>query len=297
MTGQVQNRERTASRLLDSSARNSFDPDVDIDWESALDPDMPYAPFERVSLYGTPLWERLSHRQRVELSKHEVASIASVGLWFEVILMQVLARYIYDRNPRTSHAQYALTEIGDETRHSLMFAKMTAKFGTPSYRPARMVHELGRIFTMVAGGPSMFAGVLVAEETLDRLQRESMDDPQIQPLVRMVNRIHVVEEARHVRFAREELARQVPKLSKPALAVHQHMTAVVAYFVMDSLIQPTVYASVGLDPVRARKVARANPHYLRTRQWMGEKIIGYLDEVGMISSRERVWWRRAALIR
>ncbi|WP_187369606.1 AurF N-oxygenase family protein [Fodinicola acaciae] len=293
---QLQDRERTASRLLDSSARNSFDPDVDVDWSCDLDPDLPYAPFKRVSLYGTPVWDRLTHRQRVELSKHEVASIAGVGLWFEVILMQVMARYIYDRNPRTPHAQYALTEIGDETRHSLMFAKMTAKFGTPSYKPARLVHELGRIFTVVASGPSMFAGVLVAEETLDRLQRESMEDPDIQPLVRMVNRIHVVEEARHVRFAREELVRQMARHSKVGLAVHQHLTAVVAFYVMDSIIQPSVYRSVGLDPVAARKQAKANPYYLETRRWMGEKIMAYLDEVGMISARDRIWWRRAGLI-
>jgi len=51
----------------------------------------------------------------------------------------------------------------------------------------------------------MFAGTLVAEEITDQLQREAMKDNTLQPLTRMVSKIHVTEEARHVRYAREEL--------------------------------------------------------------------------------------------
>ena len=66
------------------------------------------------------------------------------------------------------------------------------------------------MFRLVAPtGPSMWAGTLVAEELLDRLQREGMADERLQPLTRMVARIHVIEEARHVRFAREELVREM----------------------------------------------------------------------------------------
>ena len=39
----------------------------------------------------------------------------------------------------------------------------------------------------------MFASVLVAEETTDRLQRESMHDERVQPMLRAVSRVHVVE--------------------------------------------------------------------------------------------------------
>ena len=64
----------------------------------------------------------------------------------------------------------------------------------------------------------MFAAILIAEEILDAFQRETMADESVQPLVRMVSRIHVVEEARHVRYAREELARQVAAAGPARLA-------------------------------------------------------------------------------
>ena len=58
-------------------------------------------------------------------------------------------------------------------------------------------------------GPSAYASILVAEELLDTWQRELMKDERVQPITRMVARIHVLEEARHMTFAREEVKRQM----------------------------------------------------------------------------------------
>lgn len=273
---------KTAVRLLGSSSKNSYDPDIDIDWDAEVDVDMAFMPFERVSLYGTPLWERMSEQQRIELSKQELASVAGTGLWFEIILIQMLARWAYHQDPQDPRTQYALTEIGDETRHIVMFAKAIARMGAPTYRPRALVHQLGRVYKAVARGPALFAPVLVAEEITDRLQRSMLNDETIHPLVRMVNRIHVVEEARHVRFAREEVARQMSDIGPLGKVISNLASAVVAAFVVSTLISPEVYRSVGLDPKDAVKAARANPHYAETRRWMGEKIMGFLSEQGMV---------------
>jgi hypothetical protein len=132
----VPDRDKTATRLLGSSSRNSYDPLLDIDWDAPVEElQRAYMPFERVSLYGTRLWDGLSEEQKVELSKHELASIASTGLWFEIILIQMLARYAYHQDPQAPHTHYALTEIGDETRHVIMFAKALSRLGMPTYRP------------------------------------------------------------------------------------------------------------------------------------------------------------------
>src|SRR5262245_782290 len=128
-------REKTAERLLRASAEHSYDPDVDIDWAAPLAPDRYFVPPHRSSLYGTALWDGLTEEQRITLTRHEAASIASLGIWFETILMQLLIRG-YDRlDPTAAHAQYALTEVADECRHSVMFGRMIARLGTPVYRP------------------------------------------------------------------------------------------------------------------------------------------------------------------
>src|SRR4051812_42562454 len=92
-------REATAQRLLRASLDPPYEPAPAIDGAPPPVPGAYYQAPERCSLYGTPLWDRLTEAQRIELSKHEVASIASVGVWFELILMQMLVRHAYDRDP------------------------------------------------------------------------------------------------------------------------------------------------------------------------------------------------------
>jgi hypothetical protein len=284
-----------AERLLRSSARQSYDPDVDIDWDAPVDPTLWGMQPERMSLYGTALWDGLSQEQRVTLSHHEVASIASVGLWFELLLMQMMLRDLYDEDPTSAHMHYALTEVGDECRHSTMFGKAIGHFGVPAYGPPAKVHRLGRLFNQVVRGPSAYASILVAEEILDTWQRELMRDERVQPVTRMVARIHVLEEARHMAFAREEVQRQLRDLSRVQLVVQQHLTSQTCLMVARSLVNPRVYESVGIDPRVGRRAALGNPHYRATMRWMGAKPLAFLRDNGLLPrSQERVW--RASLL-
>ena len=285
-----------AQRLLRSTAKQSYDPEVDLDWDAELVDGAWFMQPERLSLHGTPMWEAMSHEQRVELSRHEVASIASVGLWFEMILMQMVVRELYDQDPRSERTQYALTEIGDETRHSVMFGRAIARLGVPAYGATPQVHRLGRAFKTVASGVSAYASILVAEEILDRWQRELMRDERVQPLTRMVSRIHVLEEARHMTFAREEVERAVPTLSRAQLAWHRMITAQTSFMVARTLVNPQVYAAVGLDPREARRAALGNPSYQQTMAWMGLRVVGFLDEQGLIGPAERGVWKRSLLM-
>lgn len=207
--GLLKDREQVAERLLVSSAKHSFDPDKELDWDAPFEEGKWFWPPELVSLYGTPMWRKMSEEQRIALSQHEAAALASLGIWFEIILMQLLVRHIYDRAATSAHVRYALTEIEDECRHSKMFARLISKGDTPYYPVSRLHQNLGRVFKTISTTPGSFTATLLGEEILDWMQRLTFPDERVQPLVRGVTRIHVVEEARHVRYAREELRRQM----------------------------------------------------------------------------------------
>lgn len=284
-------------RLLKSSARHSYDPEVDLDWSAEEVPGLWAMQPERMSLYGTPLWEGLSEEKRRELSKHEVASIASVGLWFEILLMQLLLKDVYRSDPRTPRTHYALTEIADECRHSTMFGKAIGRFGVPAYGPRPQVKRLATIFPLIARGAGAYAAILIGEEPVDRWQRDMMNDERIQPMVRMTSRIHVLEEARHVSFARDELEKAVKGMSRAERLAQQALTAESAFVMMRSMVHPQVYAAVGIDPREGRRQALGNPHYRATIAWMGEKVMPYLEEQGMVGGgRIRRTWRASFLL-
>ncbi|SCG73002.1 AurF N-oxygenase family protein [Micromonospora inositola] len=289
-------REALATRLLTASLHTSYEPTVEIDWDAPHTPGAYWLPPRRSSLYGTPLWEQLGEERRVELTKHEVASAASAGLWFETILMQMLIRHYYDADPTSRHAQYALTEVADECRHSIMFGRLIEAMGCPVYRANRVDHLLGRFLKATATGPQMFAAILIAEEVLDAFQREIMADESLQPLIRMVSRIHVVEEARHVRFAREELARQVEAAGPLGLTYARLLIGRAAYSIANRLVHPDAYAAVGIPPAVGRATARANPHWRATLRWSAARVYDHLTSLDLVTGPGRLLWTRAALV-
>jgi P-aminobenzoate N-oxygenase AurF len=290
-------RERTAERLLRSTAGWSYDPDLDIDWSAPLAAGKGFLPEHRCSLYGTTLWDQLAPAQRLELGKHEAASVAGVGIWLEFLLMRMLSALAYRGDPATRHVQYALAEMAEECRHSTMFARMIERMGTPMYGPPKHVHAVGNVLAGLTRGPAMWGAILIGEEITDRYQRELVNDSSVQPLVRMVSRIHILEEARHIGFARAELARSVAATSRGSLPYHRALIARTAFIVSRSLISPEVYRSVGLDPRHARRVALANPCHQQTVRFGGEKIVEVLRDAGLVGHPGMFWWRRSFLIR
>jgi hypothetical protein len=245
----------------------------------------------------------LSLEQQILLSKHEIASIASVGLWFEIVLMQLLLKDVYRNDPTTARTQYELTEVADECRHSTMFGRAIGSFGVPAYGPRPAARKIGHLVPSVLRGAGAYAATLIGEEPVDRWQRDMMHDERIQPLVRMVSRIHVVEEARHVSFARDELEKSLVGLrekrsGKRELKWHQFVVAQAAYVTMRSLVHPDVYKAIGIDPMVGRRTALGNPNYRATIAWMGEKMVPYLTEQGLIpeSGRNRRTWEASFLV-
>ena len=289
-------REALSTRLLGSAAKKSYDPVVDIDWAAPIPDDLYGLSPEWSTLYGTPMWTTLTESQRVTLTIHEYCSISGVGIWFECLLMQLVLKDIYGEDPAQPHVQWALTEIADECRHSVMFARTAEKFGAPSYQPPASILRLGKAFVKRFDGPAAYAAILVAEEILDIFQRDLMKDERVQPLTRATSQIHVVEEARHMRFAREEIARRTPDLSSWQLRWHRAGVASVAAIVADNLVQPEVYASVGLDPKEAKAAARANTHYTDKLRDASSGLVAFLRDVGLIGGASELLWKRAHLL-
>lgn len=293
---EASDREETAGRLLASSARMSYDPMVEVDWDAPIPDDKYGLTPEWSTLYGTRLWDELTDEQRITLTKHEAASVSSVGLWFEILLMQMLLRDVYDRDKYSRHVQFALTEVADECRHSVMFARAGERLGMPNYGPHPAIHRLGRVWGHFFRGANAYASVMAAEEILDMMQREFMRDERVQPITRTVSKIHVLEEARHIRFAREEVVRRLQGAGRARLAIERMNTAVVVYFVMKSMVRADVYANAGLDPARARAEARANTHHQDKVRRSGAKLMQFLTEAGLVSRPTRLLYKRVHLI-
>nr|WP_244431637.1 diiron oxygenase [Segniliparus rugosus] len=289
----IGDREKTAARLLRSSVERVYDAEVDIDWDEPWAEGKTFGPTHRLSLYGTRIWDKLSPEQRVELSRHELASIFSFGLFAECMLSSGLFRQILAHGYATDTTRYALAEIGDETRHSTMFSRAINKLGVAPYQlPSAMTRIAGVGLYLIPLGPSMHGGTLLIEEILDRLQREATIDENVQPHLRQLFKIHVLEEARHITFAREELVRSYQACGRAARAFHRFILATMAWGVYPTLVNPLVYRNVlGMSPLRGMLASLLNPRYAENAKFAAEPMVRFFHEVGMVEGRftTRVW--------
>jgi hypothetical protein len=285
-----------AERLLASSAELSYDPLAEVDWDAPLDPSFHGASPEWSTLYGTPYWDELSESQRAELTRQESASVACTGIWFELILQQMMLREIYAMDRSSPEFQWALTEIADECRHSIMFARGTAKLNAPAYRPSRKVMELGRFYKTIASGEAAYAAILVAEEVLDVMQRDWMRDDRVAPFVRTINNIHVVEESRHMKFARDEVIRKMADAGPVRRQVSALLVASSAFHIVTSMVSPRAYAEAGLDVARAKREAASNEHYKSMLRSSCRGLMEFLHTAGLLTKPAAAIYKRANLL-
>lgn len=199
-----------------------------MDWDAPQDPDLFYMPPEMISLYGTPMWEQMTHRQRVELSRQEVANLLSRAVWFENTLNQGLLMVMLHQDPTSRHVHYALTELGDETRHMVMFGRAVAAIGAKPYRLSWTEALAVQLFPLVYRGLMLWVAALCGEEFLDDAQRKYLRHPDLQPIIAQVMRIHVVEEARHIRYAREGVRRRIQRAPAGSAPSRRRSTVVPA---------------------------------------------------------------------
>src|SRR4051794_296685 len=288
--------EELASRLLASSAMLSCDPQTEVDWEAPLDKSFHGTSPEWSSLFGTAYWEEMTEEQRRELTRQEAACVANTGIWFEVILQQMMLRDIYTKDVTSPQFQWALTEIADECRHSIMFARGAAKLDAPPYTPPRPIVELGRAFKALAFGETAYAAILVAEEVLDVMQRDWMRDDRVVPFVRTINNIHVTEESRHMTFARVETRERMKNASFVRRQISAIVVAIAGHLIVTSMWNPEIYARAGLDVRRARREAKANENHHAKLRASCTKLMAFLSSAGLLTGPAKAIYKRAHLI-
>jgi len=75
----VTDRQQLATRLLASSAKKSYDPNVEVDWESENPTHLYGMTPEWSTLYGTAMWDEMSLEQQIALPPMKRPASAAPG--------------------------------------------------------------------------------------------------------------------------------------------------------------------------------------------------------------------------
>jgi P-aminobenzoate N-oxygenase AurF len=280
---------RTSARsrqLVAASERTTLDPFREIDWSAPIDDSAFHLPPELLPLYGTAAWEAMSETDRIAYSRHETAALCGAGIWFENVLMQVVLRHLADMPVTDPAHRYLLVEVADECRHSMMFGEYIRRAGTPAYRPSLSPHFLSD--NAPEARAVSYLLILAVEELLDFMNRATMRDERVHPTSRAIARLHVLEEARHVSFAKTYLAELLPTLSDADRMAVADAAPVLVEVVADLSIDPAVCEHLGIEG--GTEMARANPHHVATIVTGLSKLTTFLTQIGVIDDAHRPAW-------
>jgi hypothetical protein len=290
--------EERIERLSAASLRRVIEPEIEL--AGAVGPGM-VLPRELLSVRDLDL--ELTDGQWEKLAREEVASILDAGVRFESILIAgfgLLLAYQHDlTDPRVS---YILHEIGEETRHSRLFARVLGQLRPTAVNvfTRGVLGAVDRVITprLLRRKALFCVMVLTGEEAPDLIQKRSAEHPETDPFIREVNRYHRQEEARHLAFARlllPELWAQAPLLERLAV---RYLAPLLMASIFDSLVQPGVYRTVGLPGWRTWNAARKSPSRQRLRAEAFQPIMGVLQGAGAFGRRGRLpaSWQRACRV-
>lgn len=269
-----------AEQLIAASQRHTHDPFLEIDWDLPIDDSAYHLPPELLSLYGTSTWEQMSEPQRIAYSRHETAAMFAAGIWFENALMQIVLRHLTDIDVTDPRHRYLLIEVADECRHSAMFGEYIRRAATPSYRPNRPI-----VFDDTHGGRLLsYLLILAIEELLDHANRAAMRDERVHPTARHISRLHVLEEARHVSFAKSYLAETWPTLDAADQETVRSAAPVLVADVVSLSLHPDVFTHLGIDD--GFEIAQRNPHHRANVVAGLAKLTDFLTGIGVIDDAD-----------
>lgn len=279
-------------RLNTASANRVIEPDVDVAGE--LDLDRQVLPDELLSIHGLDL--DLTAEQRRTLAREEAASVFDNGLRFEAVLNAGFSYQIVTSPDLTDpRITYMLHEIGEETRHQRLFVRLLSQLQGQAPKPMdrAVFRALERWGTkQIIGRPALlFTLVLAGEEAPDLLQKLAAEHPDTDPFLKDVSRYHRQEEARHLSFARA----MFPEVWAEASAIDRWAVRRLAPYLVkqmfELLVQPGVYATVGLPTWKTWKAAHATPQRTALRHQATRPVLQVLVDNGVFRGEVPEAWR------
>ena len=289
--------EQRIERLSTASLKRIIDPDLDLPGQVG---DGQVLPDEILTLSNVPeLFATLSAEQKRTLAREEFASITDTGIRFESILMAGFGFEISMHDDLTDpRVTYLLHEIGEETRHSRLFARLLEQVQPKAKSPidgrlARLAQHLAMPFLQAM--PSLFCIlVLSGEEVPDLLQKLASEHPDTDPMIKATSKYHRQEEARHLAFARLIFPEQWAKAGAFERLVVRYLGSRIATAMFDLIVHPGVYATIGLPTWETWRRVNRSPGRTALRHRALRPLLTPLLEAGAFrGGRVPRGWRLA----
>jgi ferritin-like protein len=289
--------------LYEKAKRDQWNAARDIAWDTPEPSDGRTLSDELVDIHGSPIWERLSEADRVQLNRNLTAWRLSVLVYGEQGALLACSQLV-DVVAGTDHKFFQATQVMDEARHNEVLERyLQHRLGGRHYPMPANEREL---FDVILGDSRWYVKTialqLVAETfavALFRMMAECARDPLLAEICRRI----LQDESRHMGFGMLSLPEVVAGASPAERRELEDVTCLALEKVLTGFFPAEPYRDLGFSPAQVAEVqayrrdAAARNDYAVFRKYfkrdMHGSMVGNLARIGLLT--ERVRPRLAAL--
>jgi hypothetical protein len=224
-------------------------------WPDSLPRDCYWMSPELLSPFGTEIFDNLSQDQRHTLSQAELCNFFSITIHGERDLLAGVVPLL-EIDAADEISEYLHHFVKEENEHQWFFAKFCRTYFETILRPIGPPAPASPHPPDIAAFVT-FAQILMFEEIGVFYNQKMAADERLPEIVREINRVHYIDESRHIAFGRlyvKELHRPlVDRYPEPQLrALHDYIEAYL-WWIGESFFSPDVYKQAGLKGYATRQ--------------------------------------------
>src|SRR5690349_14507993 len=282
--------EDERSKLLALYAKGKqqqWDAATRIDWSLELDPENPQEIDDRlIPIYGSPIWDKLTDKEKVHLRHHQQAQTLSQFMHGEQGALMAAAR-IVQMAPDLDAKFYAATQVMDEARHVEAYARLlNEKLGiaypiTPGLKSLLETVLTDRRWDMT------YLGMQILIEGLALAAFQRIRDYARNRLAASVNAYVMQDEARHVAFGRLALRDFYPQLTDAERREREDFVVEACYHMRDRFNQKEVWENLDLAVAECVAAVDQSDTMKQFRRRLFTRIVPTVKDIGLWGPRVR----------
>ncbi len=268
--------------LYENAKRDQWDASVDLDWSLAVEPEAENLPDVHIPIYGSPIWQRLSDRDRARLRREQMAWLLSQFLHGEQGALLTTAQLV-DAVPGIDAKLYTATQLLDEARHVEACERYLR---TKLERIYPIDRSLKSLFDQILADPRWdmkCLGMQLLVEGLTLAASGLIRSYAREPLIRDLTSQIMRDESRHVAFSVVSLRDFYrDHLAPRALRERQEFIYETCVLMHDRFLTCEVWDRLGLPADQCRRYAVEATGAIEFRRTVFSKIVPNVRKLGLL---------------
>ncbi len=268
-------------RLYDKGTRRQWIASDRIDWSVDIDFENPLGvPDETVMISGTPFWEKMNHREKGEVRRHQVSWQFSQFLHGEQGALMCASK-IVNTVPTIDAKFYAATQVIDEARHVEVFGRYLHEKLDLVYPLNSNLRSLLNDALIDSRWDMTYLAMQVLIEGLALAAFSLIRNNATDPLAKSINAYVMQDEARHVMFGRLALRDYYPQLTQAERDEREEFCVDACYRMRDRFLGEEVWERLGLPVSEIVEIVAHADLQIMFRGFLFTRIVPILRDIGL----------------